>query len=234
MISKGWIGLNDIYLLEKNENETEIKFEHKETSSKEFYVLLRNYFFLSDSNEEKTLVSSTFKPRKHEFSPIEKYLIEYKAKIEQEKIEQLIDKLVWELVVELKYFSLDDSGISSAERKILDIEEKYSFRILGEVLQTIYVKYNDFPNILAGICKGLERFDLDEVLPWGPTMLSGLLVHKSEVVKEYAVSLVENWSDVTLLPILRNLKCPSLWLQEYISDVVKYLEECDVLHKEAI
>ena len=68
MISKGWIGLNDIYLLEKNENETEIKFDHKETSSKEFYVLLRNYFFLSDSNEEKTLVSSTFKPRKHEFN----------------------------------------------------------------------------------------------------------------------------------------------------------------------
>lgn len=28
--------MNDILLLEKNENETEIKFEHKETSSKEF------------------------------------------------------------------------------------------------------------------------------------------------------------------------------------------------------
>lgn len=226
--------MNDIFLLEKNENETEIKFEHKETSSKEFFVLLKNYFFHSDSSEEKALVSSTSELKKQELSPFEKYLIEYKAKREQEKINQLIDKLTWELILELKYFSSDDSEISSAERKILDIEEKYSFRILGEVLQTIYVKYNDYPNMLAGICKGLERFDLDEVLPWGPTMLSGLLVHKSEVVKEYAVSLVENWSDTTLLPILRNLECSSLWLQEYISDVVKYLEGCDVLHKEAI
>lgn len=225
--------MNDIFLLEKNENETEIKFEHKETSSKEFYVLLKNYLFHSDSNE-KTLVSSSFEPKKQDFSPFENYLIEYKAKKEQEKIDQLIDKLVWELVVELKYFSTDESEISSAERKILDIEENYSFRILGEVLQTIYVKYNDHPNMLAGLCKGLERFDLDEVLPWGPTMLSGLLVHKSEVVKEYAVSLVENWSDTTLLPILRNLECSSLWLQEYISDVVKYLEGCHVLHKEII
>lgn len=225
--------MNDILLLEKNENETEIKFEHKETSSKEFFILLKNYIFHSDSNEEKALVSSTSELKKQEFSPFEKYLIEYKTKREQEKINQLINKLTWELVAELKYFSVDDSEISSAERKILDIEEKYSFRILGEVLQTIYVEYNDYPNMLAGICKGLERFDLDEVLPWGPTMLSGLLVHKSEVVKEYAVSLIENWSDTTLLPILRNLECSSLWLQEYISDVVKYLEGCDVLHKEA-
>ena len=184
--------------------------------------------------EEKALVSSTSELKKQELSPFEKYFIEDKAKREQEKINQLIEKLTWELVVELKYFSIDDSEISSAERKILDIGEKYSFRILGEVLQTIYVKYNDYPNMLAGICKGLDRFDLDEVLPWGPTMLSGLLMHKSEVVKEYAVSLVENWSDTTLLPILRNLECSSLWLQEYISDVVKYLEGCHVLHKEAI
>lgn len=224
----------DILLHENNRNETEIKFEHKETSSRESNVLLKNCLYYSDSNEEKTLESSAFEPKKHEFSPIENYLIEYKTKREQEKIDHLIDKLVWELVIELKYFSIDDSEISSAERKIIDIEEKYSFRILGEVLQTIYVKYNDYPNMLAGICKGLERFDLEEVLPWGPAMLSGLLGHKSEVVKEYAVSLVENWSDITLLPILRNLECSSLWLQEYISDVVKYLEGCDVLHKKVI
>lgn len=226
--------MSNSLLLEKCENETEIKFEHKETSSKELFILFKKCSVHSDSIEEKALASSTFESKKKELSPYENYLIEYKAKKEQEKLDELIDKLTQELVIELKYFSIDDNEISSAERKILNIEEQYSFRVLGEVLQTIYVKYNDYPNILAGICKGLGRFDLDEVLPWGPTMLSGLLMHRSEVVKEYAVSLIENWSDVTLLPILRNLDCTSLWLREYILDVVNYLEGCDVLHKKVI
>lgn len=226
--------MNNVFLSEKRENETEIRFEHKETSSKEFLVPFKKYIPHSDSNEEKVLDSSTFEPKKQEISMYENCLLEYKAKKEQERIAQLIEKSARELAVELKYFSVDSSEISSAERKMLDIEERFSFRVLGEVLQTIYVRYNDYPNMLAGICKGLERFDLDEVLPWGPIMLSGLLVHKSEIVKEYAVSLIENWSDVALLPILRNIECSSLWLKEYISDVVKYLEGCDVLHTEVV
>lgn len=227
--------MNDIFLLEKNENETEIKFEYRETSSKEIYVFSKKCFLDSGSSQERMLESSTFvEAKKPEISPYENYLIAYNFKRGQEKLDQLIDKLTGELAIELKYFSINDSEISSAERKIFDIGENYSFRILGEVLQTIHVKYNDYPNMLAGICKGLERFDLDEVMPWGASMLPGLLNHESEVVKEYAVSLVENWSDITLLPMLRNLECSSLWLREYISDVVKYLEGCDVLHKKII
>lgn len=223
--------MNNIPLLEENGNETEIKFEHKKTSSKEFFVPFKSYFFDSSSIKEKMAVSSTFKPKRQEIPRVESFI---KVKKAQEEIKQLVNKLTLELVVELKYFSMDDSEISSAERKILDIEETYSFRILGEVLQSIYITYIDYPNMLAGICKGLQRFDLDEVLPWGPMILSCLLMHKNEVVKEYAVSLVENWSSVTLLPILRNLECSSLWLQEYISDVIKYLEGYDALHKEVI
>lgn len=226
--------MNNISFLENVDNETEIKFEYKATSSKELMIAFKTGSDYSDSVEEKNLPSSTFEQRKQEISPYENYLIGYKTKKEKEKLKQLIQRLTQELVVELKYFSTDDNEVSLAERKILNIEEEYSFRVLGEVLQNIYIKYNDHPNMLAGICKGLGRFDLEEVLPWGPTMLAGLLVHKSEVVKEYAVALVENWSDVTLLPILRNLDCASLWLQEYISDVVSFLEECDVLHKKVI
>ena len=227
--------MNNFFFLEKSENETEIKFKHSKTSSNEFFSICKKYFEHSDSIEEKTLISSTFKAKKSNVSPYENYIIEYyNTKKQQEKLSSIVDKLTKELAIELKYFSTEDNEISLAERKILSITEQYSFRVLGEVLQNIYVKYNDYPNMLAGICKGLERFDLNEVLPWGPTMLSGLLMHKSEVVKEYAVSLIENWSDVTLLPILRNLDCASIWLREYISNVVEYLEGCDVLYKKVI
>lgn len=226
--------MNNIFLTEKNENETEIKFEYEETSSKEVFIFMKEPTAYSDSMQESPSASSTLEYKKQSISPYENYLVQYKTKKEKEKLDRLIDSLTHELAVELKYFSMEDSDITSAERKIFIIAEQYSFRVLGEVLQNIYVRYNDYPNMLAGICKGLGRFDLDEVLPWGPTMLSGLLLHKNEMVKEYAVSLVENWSDTTLLPILRNLDCSSLWLQEYISDVVKYLEEYYVLHKKVI
>ena len=61
-----------------------------------------------------------------------------------------------------------------------------------------------------------------------------LLSHKNESVKEYAVAIVENWADIDLLPLLKNLDCASVWLKEYIQDVVSYLEECNVLRKEII
>jgi hypothetical protein len=87
-----------------------------------------------------------------------------------------------------------------AEKKIIDIANTYNFRVLGDVVQKIYIQYNDFPHMLVGICVCLERYDYEEVLPWGPTMLMGLLNHKSNLVKEYAIGLVENWATVELLP----------------------------------
>lgn len=136
-----------------------------------------------------------------------------------------IENLVSELVRDLNLFSHDDTFFANVEHSICNIERTYSFETLGTVLQNIYVKYNDHPKYLAGICKALCRYDLEEVMPWGPTMLSGLLNNKSELVKEYAIELVENWSDVRMLPLLKNIEINSKWLKEYLQDVIKNLEE---------
>lgn len=217
-------------------NETEIKVEKKVNSSREDFVVIKNELLQSDSSSEENEIVSSSAERKVEKSDniLESALVTYKAKKEQEKLDELVSKLTEELTVELRFFSMDDSELTAAERKIINIEEKYSFRVLGEVLQNIYLSCNDYPNILAGICKSLGRFDLEEVRPWGPTMLAGLLNHKSIVVKEYAVALVENWSDVSLLPFLRNIETKAEWLEAYINDVVTYLEEYNVLHKKVI
>lgn len=55
-------------------------------------------------------------------------------------------------------------------------------------------------------------------------ILIGLLNHKNETVKEYAVMLLDNWKDKSLVPVLRNIDCKSKWLQEYIKDVLFSLE----------
>lgn len=153
---------------------------------------------------------------------------------EQGIYKETITKLTEELVSVLKYYIIDIDNIALVERKICDIARKYSFTILGDVIQTIYVRYNDQYNMLAGICKVLCRYDLQEVMPWGPTMLVGLLNNKNEIVKECAVELVENWADTEMIPILKNLECSTQWLKDYINDVVKNLEAQNVLCKKIV
>lgn len=217
------------------ENITEIRYEQEEASSREVSSLLKKTTDYSNSSigQIKLSALSTGQTSEASNNDMLALFLEYKLRKEKDRLDHLVEELTQELAYELKFFSVNDED-TSAERKIYDIQDKYSIRVLGEVVQNIYVRYNDYPVVLAGICKGLARFDLEEVEPWGPTMLSGLLMHKNELVKEYAVMLVENWADVKLLPILRNLDCASVWLRDYIADVIKYLEECDVLHKKII
>ena len=158
---------------------------------------------------------------------VNKYLKLYYARQEKE-VKKTIRELKNELIQELLYFS-DDEEVTTAEKKILEIAKSYSFNILGEVVQSIFVDYNDYPQVLAGICKSLCRYSFEETYPWGQTMLSGLLAHKNDMVKEYAVELIENWDDVRLLPILRNFQASTAWLELYISNAVKFLEEKNVL-----
>lgn len=226
--------LDSDYLYQSS-NETEIKYRTDDSSLfKMMFALVKNSI-----DQEKTGYSNAFKGetpklKQREFSQVDKLIAEEQAQFKKYAYDKLVEQLTRELVNALKYFSSDDSEISRAERMVWDIEEKYGARILGEVLQNIYVQYNDFPKMLMGICRAVGRFELNEVMPWGPTMLVGLLAHKNENVKEYAVSVVENWADVDLLPVLRNIDCSSLWLKAYIKDVVSYLEECYALRKKII
>lgn len=172
----------------------------------------------NDSVYVKTADNSDFR---NEFL---KLLQSISTKKEQERYNNVIDDLVSELVTDLKYFAHDEECFIVLEHHICNIEHKYSFETMGTVLQNIYVKFNDQPKMLVGICRSLCRYDLAEVMPWGPTMLSGLLNNRSELVKEYAIELVENWADTSMLPLLKNLEISSRWLSDYLQEVIKNLE----------
>ena len=135
---------------------------------------------------------------------------------------------------ELNLFDEENEEYSSAERKIIEIEHDYKMRILGEVIQHIYVRNFDNPLYLIGICRSLLRYDLEEVKPWGVAMLAGLLNHSDERVKEYTIQLIDNWSDVELLPLLKTLQVTTGWLKDYIKDVVENLERKNVLYQKII
>ncbi len=223
---------NSLFVLNEIQNETQVRTEYEEGSALEKAFSFTQSVFSADSMKKEMPESSTFVSKQKQNPWLPALRSELNEQILRRK--QRLASLTTELVTYLKYFSVDDSEMSVAERKILEIEEKYSFQVLGEILQRIYVDYFDCPQMLAGICKGLARFDAQEVYPWGQTMLTGLLGHKDEMVLEYAVTLVENWADASLLGILRGVNCQSQWLREYVGDIVEYLEGCNVLHKKVI
>ena len=205
---------NNDFFIELISNETELKEKSTSSSSHKALIIFESKKILDEQTESSFVLNGeTPKLKAKETSYIDKLIVEEKVQFEKIKLDNLVEELTPKLMTELKYFSSDDSEITSAERLALDI---------------------DYYNMLIGICKILGRFELKEVMPWGPTMLMGLLSHKNETVKEYAVSVVENWAEVDLLPVLRNLDCSSRWLKEYIDDVVKYLEGCYVLHKKIV
>lgn len=154
---------------------------------------------------------------------VEKNTLELLAKYTQEKNIAYQKRITKELQSVLRFFSYDDESIEPVWYVCERILEESPLSTLGTVFQNIYLSHNDEPNILCGICKYLTTYDLDEVSPWGPLILIGLLNHKDETVKEYAVMLLDNWKDKTLIPVLRNLDCKSSWLKAYIQDVLSSL-----------
>ncbi len=153
---------------------------------------------------------------------------------EEQVYDQQIKQIRNELVIALEDYSLESETMSKAEELVCQIADKYSLRFLGEVLTEIYVGCYSQQNVISGICSSLERFDAEEVSPWGQSIVIGLVNHKSDLVKERVVSLIENWSDTSLLPALKSIEISSAWMKEYINGVITYLEEKrNVLRKEA-
>lgn len=144
---------------------------------------------------------------------------------EEQVYDQQIKQISNELVIVLEDYSLESETMSKAEELICQIADKYSLRFLGEILTGIYVSCYNQQNVISGICSSLERFDAEEVSPWGQSIVIGLVNHKSDLVKERVASLIENWSDTSLLPALKNIDISSAWMKEYINGVITYLEE---------
>ena len=195
-------------------------------------------FDSSESNEETSVFAETRTSTEiinnSGFSELNRMLARRNIIDEEAEKDRVIEKLVYELEEELNLFDEENEEYSSAERKIIEIEHDYKMRILGEVIQHIYVRNFDNPLYLIGICRSLLRYDLEEVKPWGVAMLAGLLNHSDERVKEYTIQLIDNWSDVELLPLLKTLQVTTGWLKDYIKDVVENLERKNVLYQKII
>lgn len=169
--------------------------------------------------------SSTPMPSKKIVSEEEKAQLSDELKNKEREYDQLVKLIEKKLTKALKEYSLESETLSQAEEVVCEVAVKYPLRLLGDVLTGIYIKCYDQQNVIAGICSSLERFDASEVSPWGQSIVIGLVNHKSDLVKERVISLIENWGDTSLLTVLKNIDISSTWMREYVNGVIAYLED---------
>lgn len=155
--------------------------------------------------------------------PFEEQYFDESLELNEEIRNRYIDKYVPKLVESMRSYNYDQESEDKIWPIVDDIVDR-SFSILGDIFQKICLQNYDQPNILCAVAKCLCSFELDQTAGWGPMILLSLLIHKDDNVKEYAVFLLENWEDRSLLPILKNIDCYALWLREYINSVISNLE----------
>lgn len=139
------------------------------------------------------------------------------------KIDEKTEGDTKKLVQELSKITDERESFYSSEHLFNDILRQNK-NIAGNVLQDIYLRYTDCVNIILGICNILRSYDFDEVDPWGPTIVLGLMNHKSDEVKEAVISVIDNWENPDMLPALKNIECVSPWMQDYINSVIGHLD----------
>ena len=127
----------------------------------------------------------------------------------------------------LKRYTFEPNVLTEAERLVIEISENHGFRILGEAAQIIYITHCNDSDVMVALCRCLERFDVEEVTPWGHTIIAGLLNNKDDSVKEAVVVLIESWVTTSMLPLLRSVEIKEKWLRSYVDSVISFLEDCE-------
>lgn len=97
--------------------------------------------------------------------------------------------------------------------------------VTREWLNYIFQEYFYDQRILIGLLQILSHMDYFEIYPQGQAIAVAALSHLDSEVRECGIRAFENWSNIVSLNVLRNLKYPEEWLQEYVQQVISDLEE---------
>ncbi len=145
------------------------------------------------------------------------------ADAEKER-QKCIERWMPELLQKLQLYSYDEES-EAFFWPLIDKISSISTSIMSEMLSKIVINHFDSPNVLCAVAVILSSFDLTEISNIGPIIMMALLSNKNETVKEYAVILLDNWEDPSLLPLFKSFDCSSVWLKSYLKRVICNLEK---------
>lgn len=146
-------------------------------------------------------------------------------KINAERLKYLEQKVTPLL---LSYFRNEDYEFGQRCESINLVEEQLKINQVAAQnwFNKLYLKYfASDENILLCLLRIVEYLDKEILNPTGQTMALASLSHKNDEIKEMGIRIFETWNCLESYEILKNIKVDTIWLQDYIEQVKKDLEE---------
>ena len=120
---------------------------------------------------------------------------------------------------------LEDNFINGKKTNAEDFIVNSLKTINQNWLNRLYLEKITSSKIKIGILHTISHIDYEKVHPIGQSIaLMGLTDPDDEVI-EYSIKVFENWECKDAIPLLKGRQIKKKWLQEYLEDVVEYLEE---------
>lgn len=94
-----------------------------------------------------------------------------------------------------------------------------------EWLNSLFIQHIADPAVTTGILRTIAHLDYSEIAPEGPTMALAALANLNPEVRECGIRAFENWGTLECLYILRTVRCPEKWMQDYVNQVITDLEQ---------
>lgn len=114
--------------------------------------------------------------------------------------------------------------ISSADNFVRDAFNTYG-SFAREWINDLFLRRFDDPFILSAILRVIAHFDYRQMYPQGITMAVAATVHIDAEVRECGIRCFESWEAPECLSILKNLYFQEDWLNDYLADVIRELEQ---------
>ena len=137
----------------------------------------------------------------------------------------------WQNIVDL---IIRDDNIEFCEKSFLEeyfirtIESFGENKLLAEQwILNYYMKNADNSNKVIAILHAISRIPI-ELCGSQIVSIAGLcLSSKDPEIVEFALKVFENWKSVDLLSFLKSRKLSYDWLNSYLQDIIRYIEEED-------
>lgn len=127
----------------------------------------------------------------------------------------------------LNCISDEDFEFGIRSKSELIIREQFSINTLAtrNWLNEIFIINFHNEKILIGLLRIIGRFEEEVIFPQGHTMALAALVHKNDEIKELGIRAFENWNSRNSLEVLKNINVDTVWLNEYLNQVIEDLNE---------
>lgn len=116
-------------------------------------------------------------------------------------------------------------GFISRSEELISSQLQINALAARNWLNEIFINHFDNEVVLIGLLRIIGRFDESLIFPQGQTIALAALSHSNDEIKELGVRAFEKWCSAESLSILKKLNLNSVWLQEYVNDVINDLEE---------